>query len=78
MTEQVDLEHQKAVFRKAGPTRVAEAATALWGHSRTATSEGPKPVRDPLFGAHKGLITIAPGVDLTEPADPEWAKIVEG
>ena len=78
MTEQVDLEQHKVGFRKTGPTRVAEGATALWGHGRTATTESPKPVRDPLFGAHKGLITIAPGVDLTEPADPEWAKIVEG
>jgi hypothetical protein len=29
----------------------------------------------PLFGVWKGLITIAPGVDLTEPAFPEWAEI---
>jgi hypothetical protein len=28
--------------------------------------------RHPAFGALKGLIHIAPGVDLTEPADPEW------
>jgi hypothetical protein len=25
----------------------------------------------------KGLITIAPGVDLTEPACPEWADLAE-
>ncbi len=31
----------------------------------------------PLFGALKGTFTIADGVDLTEPADPEWADLAE-
>jgi hypothetical protein len=30
-----------------------------------------------MFGALKGLVRIAPGVDLTEPADPEWADSLE-
>jgi hypothetical protein len=25
----------------------------------------------------KGLVRIAPGVDLTEPADPDWGKVYE-
>ena len=29
--------------------------------------------RHPLFGALKGTTFIPPGVDLTEPADPDWA-----
>ena len=33
--------------------------------------------RHPLFGFMKGTITIAPGVDLTEPAFPEWADLIE-
>jgi hypothetical protein len=32
--------------------------------------------RHPLFGALKGLIRVAPGTDLTEPADPEWGSNV--
>ena len=28
--------------------------------------------RHPLYGFMKGTVTIAPGVDLTEPADPYW------
>ncbi len=28
-------------------------------------------------GCMKGTITVAPGVDLTEPADPEWAKVYD-
>jgi len=31
--------------------------------------------RHPLFGALKGLVRIPPGVDLTEPADPDWGKV---
>ena len=30
--------------------------------------------RHPMFGALKGLARIAPGTDLTEPADPEWGE----
>jgi len=37
------------------------------GHSR----------RHPLFGCMKGTLTIAPDVDLTQPACPEWADIAE-
>jgi hypothetical protein len=29
--------------------------------------------RHPLFGRLKGTVQVAPGVDLTEPADPAWA-----
>ena len=31
--------------------------------------------RHPAFGALKGLVHIPPGVDLTEPAEPEWEKL---
>lgn len=33
--------------------------------------------RNPLFGAMKGTFTVAEGVDLTQPACPEWADIIE-
>ncbi len=36
-----------------------------------------KPRRHPLFGCMKGTVTIAEGVDLTDPAMPEWAEIAE-
>ena len=41
-----------------------------------SSKEANRPVvskRHPLFGCMKGMIRIAPGVDLTEPANPEWA-----
>ena len=31
----------------------------------------------PIFGALKDVTWIAPDVDLTKPADPEWADRVE-
>jgi hypothetical protein len=30
--------------------------------------------RHPLFGALKGLVHVPSGVDLTEPADPNWGN----
>jgi hypothetical protein len=33
--------------------------------------------RHPLFGALKGVTLIPPGVDLTEPANPDWGKVYE-
>jgi hypothetical protein len=33
--------------------------------------------RHPLFGALKDVTFIPPGIDLTEPADPDWGKVYE-
>jgi hypothetical protein len=33
------------------------------------------PPRHPLFGALKGYVQVAPGTDLTEPADPTWGMV---
>ena len=73
-TEQVDIEGCKLVFRidaenteNSGPefAGMAEAAGDELGG------------RHPLVGCMKGMMTIAPGTDLTEPADPEWADMLE-
>ena len=37
------------------------------------TSSAAASKRHPLFGWLKGTVRIAPGVDLTKPADPKWA-----
>jgi hypothetical protein len=31
----------------------------------------------PLIGSMKGTVTIPEGVDLTEPACPEWADLID-
>jgi hypothetical protein len=36
-----------------------------------------KPKRHPAFGLMKDVTWVAPGVDLTEPAFPEWADFIE-
>jgi hypothetical protein len=70
---QVDMNARKLVFR-----RIVNTSEAIGGFAEAA----PKPYahkggRHPAFGALKGTVHIAPGVDLTEPADPEWADLIE-
>lgn len=73
-TEQVDIEGRKLVFRRAEGGRANES-----GADRVApgNEEPKKRRRHPGFGALKDVTWIAPGVDLTEPAYPEWADIVD-
>ncbi len=39
------------------------------------TETPPSAKRHPLFGIMKGTSIIMPGVDLTQPADPEWGDV---
>src|SRR6201992_704171 len=65
---QVDLHARRLVFR-----RIAKPANSTEG--------SPRPPRKgechPIFGALKDVTFIPPGVDLTEPADPEWGKVYD-
>jgi hypothetical protein len=66
-SEQVDMEGRKLVFR-----RIRKSGAGARGPSPVlSASSGPHP----LIGALRGTIWIAPGVDLTEPADPAWGEI---
>lgn len=67
-SEQVDMNARKLVFRRIGKADSAAAAPA------TAAKKGE---RHPLFGALKDVTLIPPGVDLTEPADPDWGKVYD-
>jgi hypothetical protein len=66
-TEEVDVASRKLVFRKVDDTKPSGGA------SRSSDNAG-APEPHPLIGWMKGAVRIAPGVDLTEPADPEWGK----
>jgi hypothetical protein len=71
-TEQVDVGRGKLVFRRAAsmPRPLDDAADA---------GRAPRhPRRHPLFGWMKGTVTIAPGTDLTQPADPDWGDLAWG
>ena len=72
-TEQVNIEQGKLVFRKReSPVHGGKVAAP----PQMAVEES-EDGRDPLFGCMKEVTWIAPGVDLTEPADPEWADLIE-
>ena len=36
-----------------------------------------KPKQHPLFGIWKGLVTLDPNYDYTQPADPDWGKVYD-
>ena len=69
-TEQVDIEGRKLVFRRTTPSPQK--------FPPSASLENNPPRRHAFYGWMKGMITIAPGTDLTEPADPEWGQIAWG
>jgi hypothetical protein len=66
-TEQVDVKSRKVVFR-----RVEQKPAEALALPRTRKGE-----RHPLFGALKDVTFVPPGVDLTEPADPDWGKVYD-
>ena len=63
-SEQVDMDGRKVVFRRVPPETAAGSTLEAGSENRLA-----------LFGCLKGTV-VATG-DLTEPADPEWAKRVD-
>jgi hypothetical protein len=67
-SEQVDMEEGTLVFR-----RVRSLSPSSENSSKESSGEGASK-RHPLIGWMKGTVRIAPGVDLTEPADPEWGE----
>jgi hypothetical protein len=67
-SEQVDMAGRTLVFRRIdkGRSGFGEAPPRALDHKRRK--------RHPLFGLMKGLMRIAPGTDLTKPADPDWGR----
>ena len=70
ITRDVDLGGEKLVFRRA-PKRESTA------RSKGGSIGDSDPTGRSIFGCMKGTLTLLPGVDLTEPADPEWGKVYE-
>lgn len=67
-TADVDLPNGRLVFQRRPEARPQTPAP------RIAASEGSASGSHPAIGAMKGLVRIEPGVDLTQPADPDWAR----
>ncbi len=77
-SEQVDITGRKLVFRRVrvAPPQAREGMNdAPRGFKQEAVT--PQPRRHPMFGAMKGLLTVAPGTDLTQPAAPDWARLLD-
>ncbi len=72
-TEKVDMAGQKLVFR-----RVRKSSEARRTPPPLAPSDTTGARHHPLRGALKGLVRIMPGTDLTQPADPSWADLLDG
>jgi len=67
---EVNLEGEEVVFLREA-TAESGAPPAMAGQEDDAKSY------PSLFGALKGTVRVAPGTDLTEPADPEWGKVYD-
>lgn len=68
-TERVDMDARKVTFVSAGAEDRPSSAR------RWPPREGRN---FPGYGALAGTVTIPPGVDLTEPADPDWGRLAYG
>jgi hypothetical protein len=62
-SEQVDMAARKLVFKRVRATKPAAPSDDEPFH--------------PLYGYMKGLIRIMPGVDITQPADPDLADYLD-
>lgn len=69
-SEDVDMKHRRVAFRRVR----SDSSDDTGAPSAGATTGG----RHPLLGCLKGTLTIADGVDLAQPADPEWGEVAYG
>ncbi len=65
-SEDVDMKGRRVAFRRVR----SEPSRDTGAPSIDVTTKD----RHPLIGWMKGTLTIAEGVDLTQPADPEWGE----
>lgn len=65
-TADVDMVERKLAFRKASADKLT-----VGRNDKTSKDEGASPYSR-IFGALKGTVTIAPGVDLTLPTGEKW------
>jgi hypothetical protein len=72
-SEQVDLQSRKLAFRRIFSSVPAEALKSSMGPAAREAS----PSKPALFGWLKGTVVVAPDTDLTDPADPDWAKRID-
>ena len=69
-SEDVDMNTRRVAFR-----RVRSGGA---GDTGAPSADVTNKDRHPLIGWMKGTVTVAEGVDLTQPADPEWGEAAYG
>jgi len=67
-TANVDMAGETLMFKKVRMT----------GKKSAPVSGDKIPRRSPLFGALQGMLTLSADLDLTQPADPHWADLLDG
>jgi len=72
-TERVDMAGRKLVFRRTVHGRSLADSVPTTKKTTAAQAVG----RHPLRGLLKDVTRVPPGVDLTEPACPEWADLLD-
>ena len=70
----VDMTGRKLVFRKSNPVLSPDPAdgSGPMGHDMAAAEAQDGFDFSRVFGALKGMVTIKPGTDLTEPTGADW------
>ena len=69
-TSEVDMAGERLTFRRVKNPAMTPATRPT---PRSPERDASARKRSPLFGALKGLLTLRDNVDLTAPADPDWA-----
>jgi hypothetical protein len=67
-TEEVDVESRKVVFCR------VQGSHATPNNDASSEDEIKNSKAHPIIGWLRGTVRIAPDVDLTAPADPEWGE----
>ncbi len=77
-TERVDRARKRLVFRRvSAPPIAGESGVSESRREFKHDKEKQASARHPMIGAMKGWLTIDPDFDLTQPAMPEWADMLD-